>query len=55
MELLLDRAEPEWRDAARARAECFGWATAVEAFLAAHDTEVLRPADTRPAVPEGVA
>ncbi|MGW2032132.1 MULTISPECIES: glycosyltransferase [Streptomyces] len=55
VELLLDRAEPERRDAARARAECFGWATAVEAFLAAHDTEVLRPADTRPAVPEGVA
>ncbi|MGW4600613.1 glycosyltransferase [Streptomyces sp. NPDC004457] len=55
VELLLDRAEPERRDAARARAERFGWATAVEAFLAAHDTEVLRPADTRPAVPEGVA
>ncbi|MEW2289838.1 glycosyltransferase [Streptomyces sp. NPDC047841] len=55
VELLLERAEPERREAARARAECFGWATAVEAFLAAHDTEVLRPADARPAVPEGVA
>ncbi|GHA04237.1 MULTISPECIES: glycosyltransferase [Streptomyces] len=55
VELLLDRAEPERREAARARAECFGWGTAVEAFLAAHDTEVLRHADARPAVPEGVA
>ncbi|MGW4888821.1 glycosyltransferase [Streptomyces murinus] len=41
VELLLDRPEPERREAARARAECFGWGTAVEAFLAAHDTEVL--------------
>ncbi|MFF8910455.1 glycosyltransferase [Streptomyces olivaceoviridis] len=55
VELLLDRAEPERREAARARAECFGWGTAVEAFLAAHDTEVLRHADAGPAVPEGVA
>ncbi|MGV9935394.1 glycosyltransferase [Streptomyces olivaceoviridis] len=55
VELLLDRAEPERREAARARAECFGWGTAVEAFLAAHDTEVLRHAGARPAVPEGVA
>ncbi|MET9449597.1 glycosyltransferase [Streptomyces cinerochromogenes] len=55
VELLLDRGEPERREAARARAECFGWGTAVEAFLAAHDAEVLRPADARPAVPEGVA
>ena len=30
------------REAARARAECFGWGTAVEAFLAAHDAEVRR-------------
>lgn len=55
VELLLDRAEPERREAARARAECFGWGTAVEAFLAAHDAEVLHRADARPAVPEGVA
>ncbi|MFF5552857.1 glycosyltransferase [Streptomyces olivaceoviridis] len=55
VELLLDRAEPERREAARARAECFGWGTAVEAFLAAHDTEALRHAGARPAVPEGVA
>lgn len=55
VELLLDRGEPERREAARARAECFGWGTAVEAFLAAHDAEVLCPVGPRPAVPEGVA
>ncbi|MET8773059.1 glycosyltransferase [Streptomyces sp. NPDC004658] len=55
VELLLGRAEPERREAARARAECFGWGTAVEAFLAAHDAEVLRRDDARPAIPEGVA
>ncbi|MBG7704010.1 glycosyltransferase [Streptomyces sp. MC1] len=55
VELLLDRAEPERREAARARAECFGWGTAVEAFLAAHDAEVLHRTDARPTVPEGVA
>ncbi|MFJ9816980.1 glycosyltransferase [Streptomyces sp. NPDC101151] len=57
LELLLSRSEPERRDAARARAECFGWETAVEAFLAAHDAQVLRPADAsaRPAAREGVA
>ncbi|MBL1087054.1 glycosyltransferase [Streptomyces actinomycinicus] len=55
VELLLERREPERRDAARARAECFGWGAAVEAFLAAHDAEVLRPAGSRPTVPEGVA
>ncbi|MFF2851190.1 glycosyltransferase [Streptomyces sp. NPDC058001] len=37
---LLERFEPERRDAARARAECFGWSTAVEAFLTAHDAPV---------------
>ncbi|MFD0313668.1 glycosyltransferase [Streptomyces flavalbus] len=35
--LLLARGEAERREAARARAECFGWDTAVAAFLAAHD------------------
>ncbi|QTD97261.1 glycosyltransferase [Streptomyces cyanogenus] len=55
VELLLERGEGERREAARARAECFGWGTAVEAFLAAHDAEVLRRPDARPAVPEGVA
>ncbi|MET8563034.1 glycosyltransferase [Streptomyces flaveolus] len=54
VELLLDRAESERREAVRARAEYFGWGTAVEAFLAAHDAEVLHRADARPAVPEGV-
>ncbi|MEU2584853.1 glycosyltransferase [Streptomyces avermitilis] len=34
---LLDRPERERRETARARAECFGWKTAVDAFLAAHD------------------
>ncbi|MFC9931140.1 glycosyltransferase [Streptomyces sp. NPDC127190] len=53
VQLLLERRERERRDAARARAECFGWGTAVEAFLAAHDAPVT---DRRPgAVPEGVA
>ncbi|MEU2064674.1 glycosyltransferase [Streptomyces sp. NPDC013455] len=55
VELVLERGEAERREAARARAECFGWGTAVEAFLAAHDTEVLRRADARPTVPEGAA
>ncbi|MFF4468855.1 glycosyltransferase [Streptomyces sp. NPDC001599] len=48
VELLLARRERDRRGAARARAECFGWNTAVEAFLAAH--EATRP--TRPALPE---
>ncbi|MFE9839578.1 glycosyltransferase [Streptomyces sp. NPDC005551] len=34
---LLARPEAERRNGARARAECFGWGAAVEAFLAAHD------------------
>ncbi|WP_030343718.1 glycosyltransferase [Streptomyces sp. NRRL S-1022] len=55
VELLLERGERERRDAARARAECFGWGAAVEAFLAAHDAEVLGRPGPRPAVPQGVA
>ncbi|MFG2881068.1 glycosyltransferase [Streptomyces sp. NPDC048297] len=57
VEQLLARPESERREAARARAECFGWGAAVEAFLAAHDAEVLRRDDTtaRRAVREGVA
>ncbi|CAL9391890.1 glycosyltransferase [Streptomyces sp. enrichment culture] len=51
VERLLARPEPDRRAAARARAECFGWNTAVEAFLAAHDA----PLPTRPALPEGVS
>ncbi|MFJ2019773.1 glycosyltransferase [Streptomyces nodosus] len=39
VELLLERPAHERREAARARAECFGWGTAVDAFLAAHDAE----------------
>jgi alpha-1,6-mannosyltransferase len=38
---LLEGPEAERRGVARARAECFGWDTAVRAFLAAHDTEAL--------------
>ncbi|MEU0459442.1 hypothetical protein ABZ322_42430, partial [Streptomyces sp. NPDC006129] len=38
-------------EAARARAECFGWNAAVDAFLAAHDAAV----PVRPYVPGGVA
>ncbi|WP_306188399.1 MULTISPECIES: glycosyltransferase [unclassified Streptomyces] len=41
VEALLARPEPERRQAARARAECFGWDTSVTAFLAAHDAPVL--------------
>jgi len=54
--MLLERPERERRENARARAECFGWPAAVEAFLAAHDAAVLSAADSpaRPAVPEGV-
>ncbi|GGS21356.1 GDP-mannose-dependent alpha-(1-6)-phosphatidylinositol dimannoside mannosyltransferase [Streptomyces humidus] len=37
VEDLLGRPAAERREAARARAECFGWTTAVDAFLAAHD------------------
>ncbi|MFI9426691.1 glycosyltransferase [Streptomyces achromogenes] len=59
VEQLLARAEPGRREAARARAECFGWGAAVEAFLAAHDAVgVPRPADAdarRPAMPSGAA
>ncbi|MFJ6693209.1 glycosyltransferase [Streptomyces sp. NPDC091294] len=51
VERLLARREPDRRAAARARAERFGWNTAVEAFLAAHDA----PLPTRPALPEGVS
>lgn len=44
VEMLLDRPERERREAARARAECFGWGTAVDAFLAAHEAAVpVRP------------
>jgi alpha-1,6-mannosyltransferase len=48
--LLLGRPEAARREAARARAECFGWGTAVEAFLAAHDAVV----ESRPRLQEGV-
>ncbi|MEU0074725.1 glycosyltransferase [Streptomyces sp. NPDC006332] len=37
VELLLARSVEERREAARARAECFGWDAAVAAFLRAHD------------------
>ncbi|MFC7895100.1 glycosyltransferase [Streptomyces sp. NPDC057381] len=49
--LLLGRREAERREAARARAECFGWDAAVRAFLAAHDAAL--PA--HPALPETVS
>ncbi|MDX3615894.1 glycosyltransferase [Streptomyces europaeiscabiei] len=50
VELLLDRPEGDRREAARARAECFGWQTAVDAFLAAHDAAVGRPVPVREGV-----
>ncbi|POX47584.1 glycosyltransferase [Streptomyces sp. Ru72] len=46
VELLMERSEGERRETARARAECFGWKTAVNAFLAAHDA---LPFDAPPA------
>ncbi|OPG07762.1 glycosyl transferase [Streptomyces sp. GKU 895] len=55
VEMLLDRPFDERRRAARARAECFGWGTAVEAFLAAHDATVrVREVGVQRAVLGGV-
>jgi alpha-1,6-mannosyltransferase len=52
VQALLDGPEKTRREAARARAECFGWDTAVREFLAAHDAK----ATERPFVPaEGLA
>jgi alpha-1,6-mannosyltransferase len=50
VDMVLELPEPERRGTARARAECFSWNTAVEAFLAAHDATVA----SRPFVPGGV-
>ncbi|MES5822128.1 glycosyltransferase [Streptomyces sp. RG80] len=47
VETLLSRPAAERREAARVRAECFGWRTAVEAFLAAHDAPVSVPGGVR--------
>ncbi|MEG3630336.1 glycosyltransferase [Streptomyces poriticola] len=49
VELLLDRPERDRRETARARAECFGWDSAVAAFLAAHDA----PTAALPVPPPG--
>ncbi|MFE2888975.1 glycosyltransferase [Streptomyces graminifolii] len=51
VDMLLERSEAERREIARARAECFGWHTAVDAFLSAHDADV----PVRRYVPGGVA
>jgi alpha-1,6-mannosyltransferase len=51
VDMLLERPEVERREIARARAECFGWHTAVDAFLSAHDADV----PVRRYVPGGVA
>ncbi|MBQ0997351.1 glycosyltransferase [Streptomyces sp. RK62] len=51
VDLLLERPEADRREQARARAECFGWQAAVDAFLAAHDAAV----PVEPTVPGGVA
>ncbi|MGC9498956.1 glycosyltransferase [Streptomyces sp. WG7] len=51
VDLLLERLEADRREAARARAECFGWDSAVEAFLAAHDAT----APAQPVSPEAVS
>lgn len=56
VELLLERPEPGRREAARARAERFGWDASVAAFLAAHDAPgaVRRTAGpVRPDAPGG--
>ncbi|MFJ4688526.1 glycosyltransferase [Streptomyces sp. NPDC088789] len=45
--LLLERCGTGRREAARARAECFGWGTAVDSFLAAHDATVRAPHASR--------
>ncbi|MEU2421877.1 glycosyltransferase [Streptomyces sp. NPDC007851] len=62
VQLLLERPAAQRREAARARAECFGWGTAVEAFLNAHDAPVPCRRDeggttvpVRRVVAEGVA
>ncbi|MFF5158575.1 glycosyltransferase [Streptomyces sp. NPDC000348] len=62
VELLLERAETDRREAARARAERFGWGPAVTAFLAAHDATVTVPEaagrgvpPTRPMVSRGLS
>lgn len=44
VEALLGCPERDRREAARARAELFGWRTAVDAFLAAHDAPARPPA-----------
>lgn len=51
VELLLGRRAADRREAARARAECFGWDVAVGAFLAAHDAT----APALPVLPEAVS
>ncbi|MER5951654.1 glycosyltransferase [Streptomyces sp. NPDC001904] len=45
---VLARPGRERREAARARAECFGWDVAVDAFLAAHDATPVRAATGLP-------
>ncbi|MEU6659500.1 glycosyltransferase [Streptomyces sp. NPDC046821] len=42
VEGLLARPEAQRREAARARAECFGWGAAVDAFLRAHEAGPVR-------------
>ncbi|MDX2937708.1 glycosyltransferase [Streptomyces ipomoeae] len=54
VEQLLDRPERDRRESARARAECFSWRTAVDAFLAAHDAPVGRPEQPVRTIREGV-
>ncbi|MGP4044280.1 glycosyltransferase [Streptomyces sp. 2A115] len=51
--LLLNRPESVRREAARARAACFGWSAAVEGFLAAHDavTRVVGPESSAGTLP----
>ena len=51
VDMLLGPPRAGAAETARARAECFGWNTAVDAFLAAHDATV----PVRRFVPGGVA
>ncbi|GHF84089.1 hypothetical protein GCM10018783_63310 [Streptomyces griseosporeus] len=49
MRTLLVRPLRERRETARARAECFGWDAAVDAFHAAHDAAARAPQRRRTA------
>lgn len=55
VEGLLAQPERVRRDAARARAECFGWEAAVAGFLAAHEVPVVHGLHGPPVVHGGLS